>query len=152
MNDNTPDVNAWAPLLEEHRLLMKQIADFRAWAKEVDELGIPHFREMGNRLRTLRDVLSCHFIDEEAGGYLAPILDAAPRFSAEAAELQTQHAEFLTSLDGLIARLFQEPPEFPSWQSAVKEFEDFLETLRQHEARENAMAQSAFGRDIGAAD
>lgn len=152
MTDQIPDINAWAPLLEEHRLLMKQIADFRTWAKEVDELGVPHFREMGNRLQTLRDVLSCHFIDEEAGGYLSPVLEAAPRFSAEAAELQAQHAGFLATLDGLIVRLSNEPPEFESWQAAVSEFEHFLETLRHHEARENAMAQSAFGRDIGTGD
>jgi exonuclease V gamma subunit len=152
MTDFTPDIDAWAPMLEEHRLLMKQISDFRAWAKQVDELGIPHFQEMGNRLQTLRDVLSCHFVDEEAGGYLAPVLDAAPQFSGEATELKAQHADFLASLDGLIARLSKEPPEFESWQAAVKEFEDFLEKLRQHEARENTMAQSAFGRDIPAAD
>jgi len=152
MTDQTPNALEWAPLLEEHRLLMKQIADFRAWAKEVDELGIPHFREMGNRLQTLRDVLSCHFVDEEAGGYLAPVLNAAPQFSSEAAELKAQHAEFLTTLDRLIARLTTEPPEFESWQAAVKEFEDFLELLRRHESRENSMVQKAFGRDIGAAD
>jgi hypothetical protein len=152
MIDNESNIHDWAPLLEEHRLLLKQISDFRTWAKEVDELGIPHFREMGNRLQTLRDVLSCHFVDEEAGGYLSPVLEAAPRFAAEAAELRAQHADFLTALDGLIARLSQEPPQFESWQAAVREFEAFLESLRKHEARENTLAQSAFGRDIGGED
>lgn len=152
MNDDLPTPDTNVPLLEEHRRLMKQLAEFREWAEEVEELGVPHFQEMGNRLQTLRDVLSCHFTDEEAGGYLSPVLDAAPRFSKEAAELQTQHPQFLATLDSLIERLSQNPPPFKSWQEATTEFAGFLDRLRRHEARENAIAQAAFSEDAGGGD
>lgn len=149
MTEEITNTGEWIPLLEEHRLLMKQIAEFRSWSQEVEQLGIPHFQEMGNRLMRLRDILSCHFIDEEAGGYLAPVLEVAPRFSREAENLQTQHPELLASIDGLIERLSHSPPEFESWQAATNAFEEFLGRLRQHESRENSIAQSAFGRDTG---
>lgn len=139
-------------LIDEHRELMGKVAEFSQWWEQLDELGTPHFREMGNRLNELRGLLARHFADEEAGGYLGGILDVAPQFAHAVEELQPQHAQFLQSLDDLIGRLKAVEPPFESWQAAKREFDAFLGDLRTHERRENALAQSAYGQDVGTGD
>lgn len=141
MTDNPDRPVASLPMLEEHRLLMKQLTEFREWVGEVAELGEPHFREMGNRMQTLRDLLSSHFADEEAGGYLTPAGNAGGNSEREA-ELRTQHAELLQSLDAMIVRLMESPPGYSSWQEAVREFDEILKRLRLHESEEVAFIQS----------
>ena len=152
MPNENKDAGEWDELLKEHRQLMKQVADFCAWVEEVEQLGLPHFQEMGDRLTALRDALKTHFADEEAGGYLAAALEVAPRFCTEAEVLEAQHPTMLATLDELIEKLQCSPSKFESWQSATKEFNDFLGQFRQHESRENTIAQSAFGCDIGGVD
>lgn len=149
MPDLSPEYDL---LLEEHRELIAKIAEFSQWWEEVDELGVPRFAEMGDRLQSLRDLLVRHFADEEAGGYLAGVLEVAPRFSREIEELQPQHGELLATLDDFIPRLKSDTPPFGSWQATWHEFDAFLADLRRHEGRENAVVQSAYGLDIGTGD
>lgn len=139
-------------LLKEHREVMKHINDLREWVKEIGELGVPHFGELGTRLQPLRDELSRHFAEEEEGGYLSVALSRAPRFSREAEELQEQHAQFLKDLNTLIDKLHESEPPFSSWQQACAEFEEILTRIRRHEGRENAIVQAAFETDIGEGD
>jgi hypothetical protein len=140
MTDNVNRPAANVPMLEEHQLLMKQLAEFREWVGEVQELGHPHFREMGTRMQTLRDLLKDHFAKEEAGGYLALDDDAGER-SERGAELRAQHTDLLQSFDAMIVRLMESPPEYSSWQEAVGEFEGILTRLRKHEGEEVALFQ-----------
>ncbi len=139
-------------LLAEHRALLTQISELREWAAAVGEHGIPRFGEMGTRMEQLRDRLRTHFEEEEKGGYLSPIVEIAPRFAGEIEELGGQHTELLQTVDRFIARLHETEPPFASWQQAMREFEEFIVALRQHEGRENTIAQAAYGQDIGAAD
>ena len=144
--------NACDALLEEHRKLMGQIGELRQWWSELDELGTPKYGEMGTRLKLLREILAEHFREEENGGYLAAALAVAPRFQREAEELCAQHPDFLASLDQFVASLVEAESGMQSWQEVRDQLEHFLSELRRHEARENAVVQSAFGDDIGTAD
>lgn len=144
--------SVYEALLEDHRELMRQVGDLREWWSELDDLGTPRYDEMGGRLSSLREILADHFQQEEKGGYLAAALAVAPRFNEEASELCAQHAKFLEALDQFIEQLMTTPPAFQSWQEARDHFEQFLKELRRHEARENAIVQSAFGEDMGTGD
>lgn len=138
-------------LLEEHRRLNHQIGGLCRWASELTDIGQPRFGELGERLRELRSVLAAHFADEEAGGYLADALDAAPQFAHQAAELKCQHSQFLERLDGFIARLTAAQPPFRYWHDAQREFEDYLAQLQRHERAENDLVQAAFTDEPGSA-
>ncbi|MFQ5731545.1 MAG: hemerythrin domain-containing protein [Planctomycetaceae bacterium] len=153
MPDHKPDFPPeYELLLEEHRELIASITEFQEWWGQVDELGVPRFAEMGDRLQRLRDLVIRHFADEEAGGYLTGVLEVAPQLSREIDELRPQHDELLETLDDFICRLKCDAPPFESWQAAGHEFDAFLADLRRHEGRENAVVQTAYGHDIGTGD
>ena len=149
---NKKEIATKLDLLAEHRELMRKVAELRQWWEQLDELGSPRFGEMGDRLSELREVLATHFADEEEGGYLASALAVAPQFSERAAQLQKQHAEFLQTLERIIADLKAPEPRCQGWNEARLRVEKFLAQLRQHEAAENAIVQSAFGDDLGHGD
>ncbi len=132
-------------LSDEHDVLLKQIADLRQFWSEVSQLGQgPKYEEMGHRVRRLREVLAAHFASEEQGGYLAPAVDAAPRFSASAKQLESEHAQFLHTLDRFIGRLAQCESAFHGWQEVRTDFEDFMRRLDQHEAEEMSIVRQAI--------
>jgi len=152
MNRDSDLQAIYEAMLAEHRELMHKINDLRAWFEQVGEYGRPRFGELGTRLQPLRDELQQHFQEEEAGGYLAEALAVAPRFGREADELRQQHAGFLNGLDSLIGRLGELEPPFSGWTQARTEFEAILTKIREHEGRETAIVQAAFGDDIGPGD
>jgi iron-sulfur cluster repair protein YtfE (RIC family) len=152
MNTQGRKPTSFSTMLEEHRELMGRIAELREWINQVSQLGTPRMGELGDRIQPLRDELARHFADEEQNGYLAEALAAAPRFTREAQELQAEHAEFLTQLDDLIARLHELEPPFASWQEACRKLEAILGRLRRHEGRETALVQSAFEEDVAPVD
>lgn len=140
-------------MLQEHRELMQRIADLKHFWEEVNELGQgPKYEEMESRVRELRDQLATHFVHEERDGYLAPALEAAPRLSSQAEQLQKQHLEFLNLLDHFIGKLQACESAFHCWQEVGVEFEEFLKRLHEHETAEIMLVQSAFEDDIGSAD
>lgn len=152
MSPGVPENRSSSKLLAEHRELMKRVADVVKWWTELEQIGIPHYHEMGTRLEALRHHLAEHMAEEEKGGYLAEALEVAPRFSREAEELRLQHAEILQAFDDFIGRLMEKEPPFASWQEVRDEFDTLMNTVRQHERRENAIVQSAFGDDLGRGD
>ena len=134
-------------LLEEHKALEKKIADLHSWIHEVTEIGVPHFRELGVKLESVRDSLKKHFAIEEEQGYLAEALAGRPQLKEEANALQKQHAQFLKQLDTLICKLEGCERPFESWQEACNEFESFLVGLKEHEVRETDILQFACQDD-----
>jgi hypothetical protein len=107
---------------------------------------------MASRLRALRGDLQAHFDSEEAGGYLAAALAAAPEFTREAEELQAQHRQLLGALDQFVAQLQNSHRSVKNWDEARQRLEDFLMRLHDHEAAENTIIQAAFDDDLGAGE
>jgi hypothetical protein len=118
MSANPPHLNSLRAFLEEHQKLTRRIAELRRWWSELDELGIRKFGEMASRVQELRDLLAAHFAEEESGGYLSSALAAAPEFTAQAAALGGEHAQFLERLDHLIARLRDSEETSHFWRTA----------------------------------
>ena len=123
-------------LVQEHDELEAMIGDLRTWLAEVAELGIPHFGELGSRLRPLRDKLCEHFAHEEAGGYLADAVAVAPELVTTVDELLAQHDVFKNRLDALICRLRESEVPFDCWQAACETFESLCADIARHEQTE----------------
>ncbi len=132
--------------MDEHRRLMLHIAELCDWLDEVEQLGMPRFLELGNRLQPLRNDLAVHFAREERDGYLAVPLARVPQFREEADELLGQHSRFLGDLEALSEHLQETESPFRTWQDARRRFEQLLAALRQHEHREAAIYRAAFGQ------
>src|SRR5687767_7965906 len=56
-------------------------------------------------LRQVRDELSHHFADEEAGGCIEEAVSRCPRISAQASRVQAEHPDLLRQLDALVAQV-----------------------------------------------
>ncbi|MEK6236132.1 MAG: hemerythrin domain-containing protein [Planctomycetales bacterium] len=156
MNASEHDVTFLGEILEEHaeqrRILARAEQAFRDFS---DEDRSPRDRDLAgisDQLADLRPHLTRHFAFEERGGYLCEALEVAPRYSEEAAELQGQHAVFLKQLAEIEGRVRDFPFGRESWNAIQDAFEDFLATMSEHEHRENALVQSAFGDDVGVGD
>lgn len=128
---------------QEHDHLTTRIAELREWISEVSELGIPHFAELGSRLRPLLEELNAHFEHEEQRGYLAGAIERVPQFIDDVDELLLQHSQFRNQLHALICRLGEYEPPFSSWQQACAEFEDVLAEIERHERRETSILKAA---------
>jgi hypothetical protein len=134
-----------------HDVLRKQIADLRQFWSEVSQLGQgPKYEEMGGRVRRLREILADHFASEERDGYLAVAVSTAP-LSESAKALESQHAEFLKTLDRFIERLAKCESAYHCWEEVRTEFEEFMKRLDQHEADEMSLVRQAIANgDIDA--
>lgn len=138
-------------LLAEHQELMRKITEIRTSLQKVCEPGIgPKCDEMADRVADIRQLLLDHFAVEENGGYLSDVLEFAPQFAEQAAQLCGQHTSLLKTLDELETRLRK--PESEACDSVSGEFETFIHDLQNHEHQENNMVQSAFNQDEGAGD
>jgi len=152
MSANPAHLNSLRAFLEEHQKLTRGIAELRRWWSELDELGIRKFGEMASRVQELRVLLADHFAEEESGGYLSSALAAAPEFTAQAAALGGEHAQFLERLDHLIARLRDSEDASNYWRASRAEVEQIVVDLRQHEHQENALVHAAFKDDVEGPD
>jgi hypothetical protein len=105
----------------------------------VNDIGIPHFGEAGDRLRSRRGRLVQHIDrqDEKIEG-LAEYFDDSP---SAVGPLRNQssadHQHIMHRLDGLMERLNQLEPPFKSWLAAMGEIESFVSGLAQHEREES---------------
>lgn len=139
-------------LADQHADLERRIADLQTWRTELCQLGQPRFGEMGTRLREIGRILEGHFAAEEAGGYLASVVEAAPELAAQVDELRGQHAALRTQLETLVNDLTATPVRFPDWDRACVACGRLLNALRSHEHAENALVQMALETDVGDAD
>ena len=103
-------------------------------------------------LRELRDQIECHFTQEEVVGYMEEALSRAPRFSAQAAALLKQHAEFAHELRDLLARSQAGRDNPGIWKQLHADLQALLKRLKAHEAGENRIIEAAFNEDLGLAD
>ncbi len=116
-------------------------------ADEPDDIGARV--EMLRILRRLERLLPEHFEYEEAGGYLADALAAAPRLTRRAQRLRNQHGEFLTKLAELAERTREAGKSPGTWKSLARTVRKFTHELRHHEHQENTLVHDAFMDDLG---
>jgi hypothetical protein len=129
-------------VLREHAELDRQIEEFLDWCRELRELGIPHFNEMGVRTQRLRESLAEHMRHEEASPLLNKRSPAAPELEATRAQLRKEHREILQTLDKLSARLQACECDYTCWSEALDDFKEALAVLRRHEEVEVQLARA----------
>jgi len=128
-----------ARLKSEHASLDREIADWRTWWRELNEMGQPHFGEMGDRLAHFRAHLAAHFAHEESQRGLSLVAELPPESVKRLAQLRDEHGSLMEELDRLIMRLQGCEPEVECWGGAHQEFEAFLGRLDAHENAEEAV-------------
>jgi hypothetical protein len=105
--------------------------------------------ELAARLGVTRAQISQHFCFEEQNGYLDAVRKREPRLEHRIQELAADHGRLLESLDKLVERARAATGPDPGLREDVKKWVD---SVRQHEARENELVQDAFNFDFGAED
>jgi len=111
-----------------------------------------HRRRLVTLLNELCDQLAFHFALEEAYGYFDDAVDIAPRLTAIAEKLRSQHSVLFTTLvDIVVDAEDAERNGFPSerFDNIVERVRDFDDALSEHEADETTVIFEAMDRDIG---
>ena len=99
------------------------------------------------RVTELEVQLPAHFAFEEAGGYLADALAAAPRLSRKAAHLMGDHDRLRDQLAEFAARAHRAKPG--GWSSVSHRLHELSDALRHHELEENRLLRDALLDDLG---
>ncbi|TWT33107.1 hemerythrin domain-containing protein [Blastopirellula retiformator] len=138
-------------LREEHRQLNEELDQLNACCLGQQECDVQtDWNTLRDRVHRLRDNIVHHFREEEEGSCLDEAVARRPTLAPEAREIEREHPELLTELDGLISWLDDEPVAEASLQSAKRRLNVFAENLRRHELREDALIRrgvGAFGVD-----
>jgi hypothetical protein len=103
----------------------------------------------------LRDQLAMHFALENAYGYLADVLEHAPRLCEEAKGMLAEHDELFLEICEIIEEAEQLAYDAYSYQRFVRvaaDTFDFHARFQSHESRENQLIFRALNEDIGVGD
>lgn len=112
-------------------------------------------RALAALMSRLRDQLATHFSLEEFFGYFDDAVDSAPRLSAEADVLRSQHETLYLTISKLAEdaeRLLYGPVPNNGLSALATRFQAFYEELTRHEDSENELIMRAFYDDIGVGD
>jgi len=108
--------------------------------------------DLAQQLRSLRDQLHAHFVEEEEHGFFDQITSQAPRLSGQTEKLCEEHVDMLDKLDKLVGQAEQGDGSDDWWSGLVKAFHDLSRELMQHEHEENELLQKVYSDDIGEKD
>jgi hypothetical protein len=134
----TPHDSFAEALYEAHTDLLRDLQDLE---KAVGARSPEGPADLVTRLGKVRTHLLDHFLFEEEGGYMAPVLKEEPRFVAEAKELLAEHRQMARTLDSLIKEVGQAPTvQHDLWERVRA----WVGQVRHHEARENHLVQEAY--------
>jgi hypothetical protein len=104
--------------------------------------------EMGMRLRRTRAHLTDHFRFEEQNGYLDVVLRRDPNRERTVERLHDDHRRLAEELE----RLLEDTAEQRPGDALLAKVRAWVESVRDHEARENALVQDAFNVEPVAED
>jgi hypothetical protein len=103
-------------------------------------------------LRRLREELSHHFAEEEAGGCLEEAVSQCPRLGPEATRIEAEHGELLAQMDQLIAQAMDLDDSVANRVAFDHALEDLRRQLLAHEAAENDVLRQGFGTNLNGDD
>lgn len=137
-------------LQHEHRKMHTRVRDIEALFfqgdKDWETPGL--MARLSERLRGLRDDLSHHFAEEDAGGCIEEAVCRRPALSAEAVKLEAEHPELLADLDRLIEYLATAGSSAFSRDEITTNFDEFVKRLLTHEATENRLLQIGLNMNL----
>ena len=121
--------------------------------QELDEAGRPasmqNLAALRAHLEATRAHLVEHFRFEEVDGYMTAVRTREPRLERTVDELANEHGQLLSSLDALLAETATDLGLDQAMRAKVSQW---INRVRQHEARENHLIQDIFNLDIGSED
>jgi hypothetical protein len=103
----------------------------------------------------LRDQLAMHFALESAYGYLADVVDYAPRLCDNARAMLAEHDELFLELCEIVdaaEELAYEAYSYQRFLALASDIFDFHAKFQAHESRENHLIFQALNEDIGVGD
>ncbi|MFQ5767373.1 MAG: hemerythrin domain-containing protein [Acidobacteriota bacterium] len=109
----------------------------------------PSMDQFGRMLAAFKKLFTAHIAAEEEGKAMRRALKEAPHLGTMAAELQEQHPQLVEGLEDLV-RMTGKGEDGASLEDLAGSFGQWLQSVRQHEMRENALLQEAYSRDLGA--
>jgi hypothetical protein len=112
-------------------------------------------KEAAHVLAALRDQLAMHFALENAYGYLADVVDYAPRLCDRAHAMLAEHDTLFVQCAQLVDRaesIVAHETRDSGRRRLAWEFFEFQRKFQDHESRENALIMDAFEEDIGVGD
>jgi hypothetical protein len=137
---------------EDHVELRDLLKESR---RVLQQSGKRRPRELVHLLLALQDRLATHFSLEEAYGYSDDVVSMAPRLSAQAAALLSEHQTLFVSFCEIVDEaehlLYREAPPVKLAQIAA-DYERFREAFDEHERREAELILAAFDDDVGVGD
>jgi hypothetical protein len=128
-----------------HAALLRDLRGLEAAARMDGETSRA---EMGMRLRRTRAHLTDHFRFEEQNGYLDTVLRRDPHRKRTVERLHDDHRRLGEELDGLLEESAEHGPSAPLLAKVLT----WVESVRDHETRENALVQDAFNVETAAED
>lgn len=141
-------------LSKEHfelEFLMRRLLECVDFLPRTNEAGwIEDCRRVWTEFR--RHLLR-HMELEEAGGYLANVIERRPGMAGEVERLLGEHTSLrylVNSIDDAITRLV--PAEPLRMRDACHRVRDLIAYIRHHEHNENMMVLSVYTDDIGTND
>lgn len=129
-------------LREEHRQLNEASQKIESALAEQSHQQLPAktSSDFVERLRNLRERLERHFQEEEQGGCIEEAVARCPGLSRSAFDLEHEHVDLRSELDGLIEEAERGQP----LHVLESRYEAFAKRLRSHEAQENVILQEGF--------
>jgi hypothetical protein len=123
-----------------------------ALRKDLDELAAAArapagMADLGARLERTRTHLAAHFRCEEENGYMDGVLKRDPNRERIVQHLHADHQRLAESLNALVAAAGRGP------DAALRaEVLSWVESVRDHETREDRLVQDVFNVDLSAVD
>ncbi len=110
---------------------------------------------LARELWQLRDQLAMHFALESAYGYLADVVDHAPRLCDHAKAMLAEHDELFMDICEIVEQSEELAYEAYSYQRFLRlaaDIFDFHARFQAHESCENQLIFQALNEDIGCGD
>jgi hemerythrin len=136
-------------LLAEHRRLHGLLRKSRAAIVQSggpDRDATPE--DIVRTLRFVRQELTEHFAQEEAGGCLDEAVSRCPRLAADAERITAEHGELLRSIESLSAKASECGRNTKERLAFEQAFDELCRQVHAHEAAENRLLREGFGVNL----
>ena len=132
---------------------LKSLLDRIAPLTQHWQIATNHWVELVELFAQLRDQLALHFALEEAYGYFEEAIVTAPQLSATAELLRSQHAKLFERIRDLADSALEVSAESSEKMTRfLNRYQQFLESLEQHEESELKLILDALDDDLGVGD
>ncbi|MEQ8788570.1 MAG: hemerythrin domain-containing protein [Pirellulaceae bacterium] len=139
---------------EDHRELTRLFDEAVALFARAARTRVPA-RKIIDVLECLRDQLALHFSLEEAFGYFEDAITVAPRLSARADALRSEHGTLYIELCEVVEeaeRLLRADNSSRAVRRIALQFVAFHHQYQAHDSAENELILTALDDDIGVGD